>query len=145
MSSSIEPSWEIRPFAGVGPVDLRATRSDVQRSLGSSTRQIKKGGSLVPTDVFGDSDIYVFYDDSGRVQFVEVFGGVDVRFKHVPLLGKNLASTVRNLRALGCEPSDLEGSMLCAEEGFVLSLDGDEISAVGVFVPGYYDQLLRKG
>ena len=133
------PHWSIAPLIGLGPLRLGASREEVLRILGPQSRCIGKGASTVLTDVFGDSCVYVFYDDQANVRFIEVFEGIDVSFQGVSLLGYPAHNVLAALSANGYGGEDRDGSIVFPNAGFVLSLAGIEVKAVGVFCAEYYE------
>ena len=116
------PAWTIRPHAGVGPITLGATRTEIEAALGRRSVPVDKGG-VEPTAVFGDVIVHAHFDESGRCEAVELMPPAQVTLGGQPLLADSFASVERWLRRQDPE--------------LIVETDGvtSELLGVGLYAP----------
>jgi hypothetical protein len=138
--------FEIHSHEGAGPIRFGMTTTEVREAMGEEFESFMKGSdSEHPTDVFTESQCYVFYDASGKVKAIEFWEPAQPTLGGVDLLGLSYADLVKLIRA---QDPDVEVNL----EGFEsLNLgigsyapDGEDepespAETVIVFRRGYYD------
>jgi hypothetical protein len=138
VSQERRSDWEIVPFEAVGPIRFGMPRSEIHRALGETPRPFKKGLSENLTEAFKEIGVHVYYDGSGRVEFVEAFSPSRLRFRGVDLWRENAAEVLAELRNLGLRVrDDGAGGLWFDDCGFSLYSPNGRTEGVSAFRRGY--------
>lgn len=136
-------SWEIRPYRGLGPVNLGETRQSVHAALPEEPNIFSRSGEEdVGDEEYPGVGLFVYYDTEGLVEHIESFAaGLDSSpvFKSIALVGRAVDSVVSDLEKLGVRPDVDDGaSKLFLDAGFAIFAP-DIVESLSVFRFGYYD------
>jgi hypothetical protein len=130
--------WEIRSFESVGPLTFGATTVEVRTSLGETPQPFRKGAASNEVEAYGDAGVHAYYDSAGMLEFVEAFAPCHPTYAGTALLGRSLASVLKDLSTIGVEPrDDGQGGLWFDELGFALYAPSGELEGVSAFRRGY--------
>jgi hypothetical protein len=116
------------------------SRTEVAKVLNEPPRSITKEPGNPPVDQYGRSGVQAYFDELGRLEFVELTLEADVTFRGVPLLRRGLEAVVSDLKHLGLiGHDDSLGDIWFPEHGFAFYLGGDDIEAVSLYGREYAD------
>ncbi len=132
-------NWHIESFRSVGPIVFGESRTSVRKVLGSDFRTFKKDLGGNETDAYDSLGAHIYYDDSGLVEFVELFAPSDALFQGVSLVGRKVKDIVADLKKLGHEGEQDDVGYIFDELGIGLTVNGKIVEGVGAFKEGYYD------
>ncbi|GAB2573357.1 hypothetical protein [Kribbella endophytica] len=138
-------SWMVEGYVGLGPVKLGADRAGVRAVLGEEPKSFTRtaGSSAAADEEYVAAGIFVYYDESDRVDFVESYAtaGESVpRFGAVWLNGRDMREVLADLDEAGLTPDDDDGaSRIFLRAGFAVFSSGYVVESTSVFVKGYYD------
>jgi len=110
------------------------SRAQIAQLLNESPRSIVKESGKPPVDQYNRSGVQAYFDELGRLEFIELTREADVTFHGVPLLGGGLEAIVNDLKRLGLVGHDdgLAG-IWYRTHGFAFYVEGDDIEAVSVY------------
>ncbi|RST19639.1 hypothetical protein E2C00_00250 [Streptomyces sp. WAC05374] len=96
------------------------------------------------TDHYVDLGLFLDFNDSDRLEFLEVTPVAGVFLGSVPLLGRSYREVVAELREAGLSGSEDESGVEYSDQCFALFCsapfeDDSIVEGVTVFAPGYYD------
>jgi hypothetical protein len=138
--------WEIRPFVGVGPLELGMTRGAVRRQLTEEPRVDVKNPGRSAIEQYPESGLQVHYDGLDQLELVEFYPEASVSFGGVELLGRDLDDVRRDLEGIGQSGrDDGVGDIWYDHLGFGLYAEDDEVTSVGVFSREYAKRKLAGG
>ncbi|SDW37047.1 hypothetical protein SAMN05421504_101407 [Amycolatopsis xylanica] len=129
---------------GLDVAKLGEHRDELRARLGAY-ESFQRTPDAPVTDHFDHLDLMLTYDDTGRLELIEVASPADVVFSSVPLLGRSCPDVVEELAEQGIVGVEHDSLVEFREQGFCLFSedlhDEDvELDGVGVFAPGYYDR-----
>jgi hypothetical protein len=131
-------SWDITPFTSVGPVAFGRSRQEVRQLLGPGVSTFNKGpGAATETDVYDALGAHFYYDDSERLECVEIMGPITVRYRGISLINVPIADVLQQLRDAGISYRFDDGYFV-DESGFVIYAPSDTVKAVTIYRKGYY-------
>jgi len=85
-------TYEIEPYASVGPLRFGMSREEAKRALGSEPRAFKKSPlSDTVTDAFNELSVHVYYNNNGGCCAVEMATPASPIFRGRELLGRPFA------------------------------------------------------
>jgi hypothetical protein len=130
--------WVLQPFESLGPLRIGASRADVGKALGEDSHEFAKGDSANLVEAYNGAGVHAYYDDAGRLEFVEVFDPCRPVYAGVQLLGVDVAFVVARMRDLGLTArEDGEGGVWFDDHGFALYAPEEASEGVSVFGRGY--------
>jgi predicted component of type VI protein secretion system len=86
---------EIRPFEAVGSLLFGDVRSAVREKLGMEYSSFSKTTGDEPTDAYDSLGLHLYYDEDGRLEFVEAFIPAVITMDGITFLGRQVADVVR--------------------------------------------------
>ncbi|MGC4944421.1 hypothetical protein [Kribbella sp. DT2] len=138
-------TWTVEGYVGLGPIKLGADRAGVRAALSEEPKSFTRtaAASASGDEEYESAGVFVYYDDSDRVDFVESYAtaGESVpRFGVVSLNGRDMREVLADLDGAGLTPDDDDGaSRIFFEAGFAVFSSGYVVESTSVFVKGYYD------
>jgi len=109
------------------------SRAEIAQVLHESPRSIAKEPGKPLVDQYGRSGVQAYFDELGRLEFLELTAEASVTFRGVPLLGRGLEAVVSDLKEIGLTGHDDGlGGVWYPEHGFAFYVEGDDIEAVSV-------------
>src|SRR5262245_58298124 len=66
-------AMEIIPFQSIGTLSFGDSRKVARAKLASTFSTFQKGDGPTETDAFDDLGLHLYYDEEGRLEFVEAF------------------------------------------------------------------------
>jgi hypothetical protein len=135
--------FDIRPFMGVGPIDLGMSRNEVRKVVGAPVHTFKKtpvDDEL--TDAFRSLGVHVFYKRPGVCESIEFYGPANPMFNGVPILGSTLDNISRIFATQNVKVEKRRDAIVAHPLGFGVAAPKHQngiISEVIVFENGYYD------
>ncbi len=138
--------YEIRPYAGVGPISLGMPAEEVRKTLHEPPEPVDKSHSTIPTDFFQGSGIFVYYRDPGVCEAVEFGGPISPTFEGQHFLGRPYSEIEPWVKVLDPEAELDDAGLTSYLYGFGLYAEGARkepdlpIEGVIVFDEGYYNR-----
>jgi hypothetical protein len=132
-------TMEITPFEGVGTIRFGDSRQQVRNSINHRYESFRKDVGEDETDAFDEIGVHVYYDDQGRVEFIEAFSPASLTLHGLPLMGRPIGDVEDELRALGYSSRQTDVGLEYTDAGIALTAAEGIIEGVGVFRRGYYD------
>jgi len=132
-------TWEIKPFASVGPMQFGQSRTAIRSVLGAKYDTFEKVPGAIPTDAYDELGVHAYYDESDRLCLVELFEPASASIDSVELLESDVATVLEELQDRGIERQEVDNGYKYDELGFVVVVMDGEIDGVSVFKKGYYD------
>lgn len=129
---------EITPFRSIGSLAFGDSPENAREKLASPFSRLKKGEPN-EADAFDALNLHLYYDDKNHLEFVEAFGSADVTFRGVVFLGRDLATVIDDLRALGFSPTEADGyGVKFGSAGIALTAPSGIVEGVGAHRKNYY-------
>lgn len=91
------------------------------------------------TDSFDDLGLHLYYDDEGRLEFVEAFRPADITFRGIRFLGRSLSTVIRDMNAIGFDEVGADVGVDFPDAGIALTAPSDLIEGIAAHRKGYYD------
>lgn len=91
------------------------------------------------TDSFDEIGLHLYYDDDGRLEFVEAFRPADISFQGVRFLGRDVDAVTRDMNALGFASVDADIGVDFPDAGIALTAPSCDVEGVAAHRKGYYD------
>lgn len=130
---------EIVPFSSIGALTFGDTREDARAKLGADYSMFAKDGGANETDAFDDSGLHLYYDDAGKLEFVEAFEPAEIVFREIHFLGRDIASVVRDMNAAGFAENYSDVGVKFPEAGIAIFAPSEIIEGVAAHRKGYYE------
>lgn len=140
--------FDIKPYAGVGPIEFGMTSDEVESLLGKSIASFKRNKEDVfETEEFNveENDLFIYYDDEKKVNAVEFALPAKIYFNGGSLYEKKFLQIKEIIKKQDKKTEDDIYSVTSYEFGIgVYCPDADEDKSafpesVIVFKKGYYD------
>jgi len=132
-------TWELVSFLGLGSLRFGMTREEAQCLLGPSSKQFKKTySSLSLTDEYRAIGVHLYYDQDGRLEFIEGFPPCRVVFRMTPLFEGTPEAIIRSLEQMGFQRRISGATYVFDDAGFALIVEDIRITGVSVFAKDYY-------
>ena len=130
---------EIIPFSSVGALAFGDVRMDARAKLNDKCSTFLKDVGENETDSFDDIGLHVYYDDDGRLEFVEAFHPADISFHGVHFLGRDVGAVTRDMNALGFTNIGADVGVDFPDAGIALTAPSGVVEGVAAHRKGYYD------
>lgn len=135
-------SFRIIPREGLDVAHFGELRGELRSRLGRC-ESFRRGAVGAPTDHYVELGLLLDFDDSDRLELVEVTPTAEVLIGDVSLLGRDYRQVVEDLRRIGIVGTEDDSGMEFSEQCFALfnsapDEDGSEVEGVTLFTPGYY-------
>jgi len=114
-------------------------RQAARQKLNSEFSTFEKDDGEAETDAFEALGLHLYYDDAGRLEFVEAFDPAEVTFRGVSFLGRNVGAVIAEMRAIGFEPTDGDVGVDFPDAGIALTAPDGVVEGVAAHRKGYYD------
>ncbi|MFO0822398.1 MAG: hypothetical protein U0792_04655 [Gemmataceae bacterium] len=92
---------KITPFQSVGPLRFGDTRESARAKISAPYSVFRKDVGEEETDSFDSLGLHLYYDREGHLEYVEAFEPLDVTFRGITFLGRDLESVIGEMTALG--------------------------------------------
>jgi hypothetical protein len=140
--------WTITPYERIGPLSLGMTRDEARNVLtGHVFREISKKNSR-PFDAYKKIAAHLYYDEAGRLEFIEMFTPCEVLFNGLSLLHTNFDELQSRLTTEFGNPRESLGSYVFPEIGVAFyspyNPEPSPPKAVAIFEKGYYEKHARE-
>ena len=144
----MRPSYDVVPHEGAGRVRLGMSRPESRTAMGLEPDTYEKHPGSPAVDAYHQSSFQVFFDEEGRVEFVELSRGDDLeaRLGDVPVLDLSVEDALAHVERLAGEAMrDVEVGVTFHSRAFELSLwresrEDEHFQTVGVARRGYWDR-----
>ena len=130
---------EITSFCSVGVLAFGDVRSDARTKLNSDYSTFAKDGDENEIDSFDDTGLHLHYDNDGRLEFVEGFEPVDITFRGIRFLSRDVTSVIRDLSAIGFNETCSDAGVKFPDVGIALYAPSGVVEGVAAHRKGYYD------
>lgn len=135
-------SFRVIPREGLDVARFGELRRELRSRLGRC-ESFRRGGVGAPTDHYVELGLLLNFDDSDRLELIEVTPTAEVLIGDVSLLGRDYRQVVDDLRGIGIVGAEDDSGMEFSEQCFALfnpapDEDGSEVEGVTLFTPGYY-------
>ena len=136
LSKRLIVELEIHPYAGLGAVRFNMTCDQARAAIGIDPQLFEKAPGTIVENYGG---LHLYYDNDGRLEFIEVGLPNQVSFGGIALLNMKIADAVAKLEPLG-GPVKRSGSGYDFEQlGLGLFESGGLVKGVSAYRRGYYD------
>jgi hypothetical protein len=130
---------EITPFCSVGVLAFGDIRKDARAKLNAKFSTFLKDMGENETDSFDDIGLHLYYDSEGRLEFVEGFEPVDITFRSISFVGRDVASIIRDMSAIGVSEIYSDAGVRFPAAGIALYAPSGVVEGVAAHRKGYYD------
>jgi hypothetical protein len=130
---------EITPFSSVGWLVFGDSRKDVRAKLHATFSTFRKGAGEPETDAFDEIGLHTYYDEGGRLEFVEAFRPADISFRGVRFLNRDVDAVTCDMHRLGFTSLDADVGVDFPDAGIVLTAPSGVVEGVAAHRKGYYD------
>ncbi len=130
---------EVIPFRSVGVLSFGDEREIARQKLGSIFHTFRKGVSGPEADSFDTLGLHLYYDDSGRLEFIEAFAPADVTFRDIRFLGRDVETVIAEMKAIGFESTDSDVGVDFPDAGLALTAPEGVVEGIAAHREGYYD------
>jgi hypothetical protein len=130
---------EIRPFEGVGSLCFGDLRSSAREKLGKEYSIFSKTIGDEPTDAYDALGLHLYYDDDGRLEFVEAFTPAAITMNGTTFLGRQVVEVVKELEAKGFESVGADVGIDFPTAGIAITSPNGIIEGVAAHRKGYFD------
>ena len=130
---------EITPFCSVGVLAFGDVRKDARAKLNAEYSTFIKDVGENETDSFDDNGLHLYYDDEGRLEFVEAFHPADISFQGVRFLGRDVSAVTRDMNAIGFREVGADVGIDFPDAGIALTAPSGVVEGVAAHRKGYYD------
>jgi hypothetical protein len=138
-------TWEIRPYTGVGPLQLGIDRTSARTLLGGKYSTFRRGPyASNDTDAFDDLGLHLEYDGNERLELIMAFGEITISYKGLTLLGRDANRVLEELAQIGAASRYFDDGHYVREGGFALTIDDNVVQAVTVYTKEYYEEMTAE-
>jgi len=130
---------EVIPFCSVGVLSFGDERQIVRQNLASNFSTFKKVYGEAETDSFDTLGLHLYYDDAGRLEFVEAFAPAEVTFRGVRFIGRDVETVIAEMKAIGFESTDADVGVDFPDAGLALTATEGVLEGIAAHRKGYYD------
>ena len=130
---------EITPFSSVGMLAFGDVRKDARGKLNAKFSTFQKDSDENETDAFDDIGLHLYYDDDGQLEFVEGFEPVDITFRGIRFLDRDVTSVMRDMSAIGSNGTRSDSGVKFPDVGIALYAPSGVVEGVAVHRKGYTD------
>jgi len=130
---------EITPFSSVGVLAFGDIRNDARSKLNTKFSTFQKDADENETDAFDDIGLHLYYDNDGRLEFIEGFEPVDITFRGISFLNRDVTSVIRDMSAIGFNETRSDAGVKFRDVGIALYAPSGVVEGVAVHRKGYYD------
>ena len=130
---------EITPFSSVGVLAFGDVRKDARDKLNAKFSTFEKVAGENETDAFDDIGLHLYYDDDGQLEFVEGFEPVDITFRGIRFLNRDVTSVVQDMNAIGFNQTRSNDAVKFPDVGIALYAPSGIVEGVAAHRKGYYD------
>lgn len=131
---------EIIPFESVGILSFGDSRAGAREKLSSIFSTFQKDIGENETDSFDELGLHLYYDDAGRLEFIEAFDPAQVVFRGIGFLGRDVDSVRWDMESLGLSPTESDVGLKFGSVGIALTAPSGVVEGVAAHRSGYYDQ-----
>lgn len=131
---------EIVPFRSIGPLSFGDPRDVARTKFASMFSTFEKVAGATETDSFDDLGLHLYYDDEGRLEFVEAFDPAEVVFRGISFLGRELTAVTRAMQALGFAATPTDVGVRFDQAGIALTASAGDVEGVAAHRRGYYSE-----
>jgi hypothetical protein len=138
--------FPIAPYEGAGPIKFGMTRPQVRAILNEDYCEFRRGESSNLSDFFTSIAVFVYYNDSGVVEFIEFTDPAKPIYEKRNLLKYSYSESLKFFSRFD-DNVELDSAGLTSYElGIAVYAPhcGEEpdgiVETIGVFEKGYYDQ-----
>jgi hypothetical protein len=129
---------EISPFTSIGQLAFGDFRKDVRGKLNEKFSTFLKGTGENETDSFDEIGLHLYYDDEGKLEFVEAFPPAKISFQGVCFLGRDIEAVIPDMKALGFSSAEADVGVDFPDAGIALTSPSGLVEGVAVHRKGYY-------
>ena len=130
---------EIRPFEAIGALSFGDLRSIVREKLGKEYSSFSKTTGDDLTDAYDSLGLHLYYDQDGRLEFVEAFAPAVITMNGITFLGRQVADVVHELGMKGLDYVDADVGIDFPAVGIAITSPNGIIDGVAVQRKGYFD------
>jgi hypothetical protein len=130
---------DIIPFQSIGILSFGDSRQAARDKLACCFSTFVKDVGANETDSFDERGLHLYFDDEGRLEFVEAFNPAEVTFRGIHFLGRELQSVVEDMIAIGFSPSESDIGVDFADAGIALTAPYGVVEGIASHRKGYYD------
>lgn len=130
---------EIVPFQSIGILSFGDSRKVSRDKVGMAFSTFVKDVGNNETDAFDECGLHLYYDDQGRLEFVEAFTPAEVTFCGIRFLGRKLSQVIDEMRRIGYRASEGNGGIDFAEAGIALTAPSGIVEGIAAHRMGYFD------
>jgi len=130
---------DITPFRSIGTLAFGDTREIARTKIAAPYSTFRKGEAVEETDSFDSLGLHLYYDPEGHLEFVEGFEPLDVTFRGISFLGRDLQAVIDDMMALGFVATESDAGTTFPEAGIALDAPAGVIESVAAHRKGYYD------
>ena len=132
-------AMEIGPFSSMGVLSFGDTRQIARSKLASVFSTFRKDTGENETDSFDGLGIHLYYDNEGKLEFIEAFPPADVSFRGIRFLGRDIGSVVTDMEAIGFVATNADIGVDFGDAGIALTSPTGMVEGVAAHRKGYYD------
>ena len=114
-------------------------RKDARDKLNAKFSTFEKVAGENETDAFDDIGLHLYYDDDGQLEFVEGFEPVDITFRGIRFLNRDVTSVVQDMNAIGFNQTRSNDAVKFPDVGIALYAPSGIVEGVAAHRKGYYD------
>ena len=130
---------EVIPFISIGLLTFGDSRQVAREKLASRFSTFAKVAGTNESDAFDHLGLHLYYDKTGRLEFVEAFAPANVVFRGVTFLGRDLESVTSDMKALGFNPTETDVGVDFQDAGIALTAPSGVVEGAAAHRKGYYD------
>jgi hypothetical protein len=137
-------SFIILPYVGVGPLRFGMSPAEVRTALGATGERFRRTPHSREADAFTTEGVFVYYDEAGRCEAVEMTSPAKPEFGGRELLGKQYNDTATFIRTLDPDMREEAAGLTALGLGIGLYCSGAgknsdlAVEAVIAFKRGYF-------
>ncbi len=139
MTTNSGDSMEIIPFKSIGKLSFGDSRDVARAKLASTFSSFEKVTGAMATDAFDDLGLHLYYDEQGRLEFVEAFEPAAVDFRGISFLTRDLSGVVKAMKALGFAATETDVGIAFERAGIALTAPSGVVEGIAAHRRGYYD------
>jgi len=130
---------EIVPFKSIGTLSFGDSRKVARAKLASTFSTFEKVPGETETDSFDDLGLHLYYDDEGRLEFVEAFDPAKVVFRGISFLGREMGAVTKAMKTLGFAATVSDVGARFETAGIALTVSSDVVEGIAAHRRGYFD------